>query len=229
MPAVVDLLDRAIYQLRHVDDLLALKPGTARRWIDGYDRGGHHYDPVIRPKTTGDSMATWGEFVETRLLAEYRSAGATLQRLRPAIDRLRELTGHRYPLAHHATWTEVAGRELVLRAQDEADVPDLVRFVIRTDQVVLTDGAGDFERSTDFTGPDHTALTVRPFARFHAVSADPRRSAGEPTVRGVRTEVLGELFRTGTSVEDLASVYQLAVDQVEDALRYEQVRRARAA
>src|SRR5689334_19770081 len=75
MGDVVDLLARPTYGFGQIDRILGLKSGTAQRWIDGYDRGGRHYEPVIRTETTGDTSATWGEFVETRLLAEYRGLG----------------------------------------------------------------------------------------------------------------------------------------------------------
>src|SRR4029077_20858451 len=86
----VDLLDRPIYGMSQVDSLLGLSPGTARRWIDGYCRGGKVYDPVIRLEPTAEEIVTWGEFVEARLLAEYRDRGVPLIRMRPAILKLRE-------------------------------------------------------------------------------------------------------------------------------------------
>jgi hypothetical protein len=57
---MVSLLDRRIYSLSDVDRLLVLPPGTARRWIDGYDRGGVHYPPVVRAERTRDEEVTWG-------------------------------------------------------------------------------------------------------------------------------------------------------------------------
>ena len=90
----------------------------ARRWIDGYDRGGVHYPPVVRAECTRDEEVTWGEFVETRLLAEFRARGASMRRLRPAVVRLREEFG-RYPLAHARPFLDIDGRELVRHVQQE--------------------------------------------------------------------------------------------------------------
>lgn len=72
MEPVIDLLARPLYGMTQVDRLLALRRGTARRWIDGYERLVRSYPPVVREESTGDEMVTWGEFVETRFLAEYR-------------------------------------------------------------------------------------------------------------------------------------------------------------
>src|SRR4051794_9339309 len=88
---VVDLLARPTYGFKQVDRIIGLKPGTAARWIDGYDRRGRHHDPIIRQSTSGDVTATWGEFVETRLIAEYREAGVSVFHMRPAIEYLREV------------------------------------------------------------------------------------------------------------------------------------------
>ena len=52
MGTVIDLLERPTYSFGQVDGLLRLAQGTAQRWIDGYDRAGKRYDPVIREATT---------------------------------------------------------------------------------------------------------------------------------------------------------------------------------
>ena len=70
-----ELLDRPVYGLTQVDELLGLRTGTARRWIDGYVRRDRVYPPVVRVTSTGEDLVTWGEFTETRLLAEFRDAG----------------------------------------------------------------------------------------------------------------------------------------------------------
>lgn len=58
MSAVVSLLDRPAYGLGQVDHILGLTSGTARRWIDGYRRGGRLYTPVVRVEHTGADTVT---------------------------------------------------------------------------------------------------------------------------------------------------------------------------
>ncbi len=91
MSNVIDLRERRVSSFRQIDDILHLHAGTSARWIDGYDRGGKSYQPVVREERRFDEVATWGEFVECRLLVEYHTARVTLQRMRPAVERLREL------------------------------------------------------------------------------------------------------------------------------------------
>ncbi|AEH09401.1 MULTISPECIES: hypothetical protein [Protofrankia] len=83
---VIDLLERPLYGMSQADRILLLPAGTTRRWVDGYRRGDTAYSPVIRPTSTGDETVTWGEFVETRLLAGFRARGVPMIRLRPAIE-----------------------------------------------------------------------------------------------------------------------------------------------
>jgi uncharacterized protein (DUF433 family) len=73
MTQVVSMLACPVYHYAEVDRLLRLTPGTAKRWIDGYERAGRVYEPVVRQERTGSPWVTWGEFVETRLLSEFRS------------------------------------------------------------------------------------------------------------------------------------------------------------
>ncbi len=225
VPKHVNLLDRPVYGASQVDRLLALTPGTARRWIDGYTRSGRFYPPVIRPEHTGDELVTWGEFVETRLLAEYRDKNVPMIRMRPAIIRLRDVFGTRYPLAHARPF--VSGRELVLSAQDDVDLDASLRIVlvVRTGQTVLAEPAQHFIDTVEFgTGDDPTVERVRPREGNGLVLIDPLRQFGEPAVRSVPTEVIAELIRAGDRLDMVADLYELSRDEVEAAVRYELTR-----
>ena len=57
------------------------------------------------------------------------------------------------------------------------------------------------------------------------VVIDPLLGFGEPVVRGVRTEVIGELVRAGDSPDMIAELYELPRRTVDAAVRYE-LRRA---
>lgn len=215
----VSLLDRAIYSYADVDRLVGLHAGTARRWLEGYARNGVFYEPVLRAEMTGAEAVTWGELVEARLLAEFRDRRVPVQRMRPAIARLREEFG-RYPLAHAAPWLDVAGRELVRLVQDEVGLDAPLRFVVvRNGQLMLAEGTQRFWSSVDYD--EGVVRLLRPSAVTPEVRMDPERSFGQPAVRSVRTDVLAEDFRAGSSREELADLYDLTAEQVDQALRFE--------
>ena len=237
MGDVVDLLSRPTYGLGQVDDILGLNPGTAHRWIDGYDRGGRHYDPVVRQETTGNPIATWGEFVEARLLAEYRDSGVAMLRMRPAVQALRETFGP-YPLASAQMWLGHDGRDIVQRTQIETGLDRKQWLVVpRSGQGMLpvaektvrwSDRALRFMRTLVWSEDGGIAVLagLRPLSDNDAVLIDPLRGFGEPVVRNVQTSVIGELIRAGDPPEMIAELYELSIDDVNAAVRYELSRQA---
>ncbi|HZJ04721.1 MAG TPA: DUF433 domain-containing protein [Nocardioidaceae bacterium] len=213
------LLDRAIYCYPDVDRLVGLHSGTARRWLEGYERGGRFYDPVLRPEPTGGDDVTWGEMVEARLLAEFRSRDVPVQRLRPAIVQLRKEFGP-YPLAHARPFLDVEGRELVRFVQEQVGLErPLQLVVVRNGQLVLVDAAERFRSAVEYVGD--VVGRLKPDIRTPDVVMDPRHSFGQPAIRNVRTESLAEDFRAGTSREELADLYDLSTQQVDEAIRFE--------
>ena len=74
-----ELLDRPVYGMSQAARLLGLRADGLRRWIDGYERHGKLYAPVIRERRTLDDAVTWGEFIEAGYLREYRAKQVSLQ------------------------------------------------------------------------------------------------------------------------------------------------------
>jgi uncharacterized protein (DUF433 family) len=216
---LASLLDREIYSYADVDRLVGVHSGTARRWLEGYERAGRFYEPVLRPEPTGSDAVSWGEMVESRLLADFRRRDVPVQRMRPAIVALRKEFG-RYPLAVARPFLDVDGRELVRVVQDEVGLDQQLRLVVvRNSQLVLTPIAEHFQTLVDYE--DGSAARVRPDGRTPSVVMDPARAFGQPAIRNVRTDALAEDFRAGTSRAELADLYNLSEEQVDEAIRFE--------
>jgi len=222
----VTVLERPIYGMWQVDSMLGLHGGTARRWIDGYERRGHLYPPVIREERTGVEVVTWGEFVEARLLANYRSKGVPLVKMRPVVERLRQELRTPYPLAAARLYAD--GGELVQQVQEEVRLERGLHLVVvvRTGQIAAstTDFAPpvkDFLEHVGFDDGGEYAAKIFPLGRDTAVALDPDYAFGAPAVGSVRTDVLAEEFRAGDSIESIADGYGLSREQVSDALRFE--------
>ena len=166
---------------------------------------------------------TWGEFVETRLLSEYREAGVPVLNMRRAIEKLRERFETRYPLAHAQPFLDVHGRELVMRTQDEVGLErPLQLVVVRNEQLVLAEPARQFVESVDYEGD--IARSLHPAPDLRQVVMDPLRQFGEPVVRSVPTEVIAEQVRAGDPPEMIMELYELTRSQVDAAIRYELLR-----
>jgi uncharacterized protein (DUF433 family) len=101
--------------------------------------------------------------------------------------------------------------------------------VVRTGQTVAgwSDEADAFRRSVEWTGEgsaEREPRFLRPVDGIAGVHIDPLRGFGEPVVRGVCTEVIGELVRAGESPDAIAEMYSLPKTSVDEAVRYELLR-----
>ena len=173
---------------------------------------------MIRESSTDIEIVTWGEFVELGYLREYRRARVSLQHIRPVIDRLRQEYGVRYPLAHARPF--VYDRQLVLRIQEETDLDRSLAIVIRSGQeLMLAPEVEAYLQKVEFDGD--IAARLRPAGKTSPVVIDPDFSFGRPSIRGVSTERIAELYRSGDAPEFLAEVYELPVEDIRAAIAYE--------
>ena len=189
MGDVLPMLERPVYTYREVDRLLGLNQDTAKRWINDYRRGGHSYAPIVREQPLHTRWVTWGEFIETRLLSEYRDLDQIkIGKMRAVIAQLRERYDRRYPLAYSRPFVRARDREIIARAQDESGLEDEFWFVVRADQYLMTPRTQRFFDAITY-GPDPdiasddalvTATRIDP--RYPDVVLDPRTSQ-RPTHR----------------------------------------------
>lgn len=233
MAMAVSLLERELYSVAEAAQLLTtpnrrVHPQTLRRWLEGDVRKGTVYPPVIRPEPTGSDAVTWAEFVEADLLAEYRHKSVPLQRLRPLIDGLRRAFGVPYPLAHFKPAIDRHSREVVLELQEEHGIPRSLWLVLQPRQrdVVGYQGvmlSAEVERHLDRIDMDADAVAtrMRPYGATSAVIIDPALSFGIPTIEGIRTETIAELFWAGEPLATIADDFQLTAPQIEEAIRWE--------
>ena len=182
---------------------------------------------MIRPERTGDDIVTWGEFVELGYLREYRRKGVPLQRLRPVIAALRDEFQTLYPLATAKPF--VHGRNLVLMLQSQNDLPDPLAIVVQSGQMVLlATEAERFFRKVEFNSSE-AACRLRPAGTVSSVVIDPLVRFGRPSVRGVSTDRLWELYDAGEPLKVISEGYDLPEHEVRAAVAYEEQQRSIAA
>jgi uncharacterized protein (DUF433 family) len=223
------VLDRELYDEALAAEVLGVPRPTLHYWLEGGDRGGRTYAPVIRPEATGSRVVTWGEFVEARYLREYRrSLGASMQSLRAFIGYLRNELGVPYPLAHAQPWVG-PGRHLFISAQEQAGLPPELWACVepQTGTMLLLPPAESFLERVQFdTEEDGVVIRLRPSGPGSLVVIDPEVRFGSPTVRGIPTETIAEQVAAGDSVESVARDFELDLATVIDALRFEGADRA---
>lgn len=221
----LSILDRRVTTATEAARQLGMPTATLRYWLEGAERDGRRYEPVLRPAPTGVSDVTWGEMVEARYLRAYRTH-VSLQRIRPFIDALRREFGVPYPLAHFRPYVD-STRRLVLRLQEEADVPDELWLVfegadgqVRLNPAVIQ----DFLARVEFEDEAEHGAAVRlyPQGKSSPVVIDPLVSSAAATVGGVRTAVLAERAEAfGDTPEELAEEFDLTVADVKAAIAFE--------
>jgi uncharacterized protein (DUF433 family) len=204
---------------------LHMPPATLQHWLEGGERGGRRYEPVLRPETLGTNTITWGEMVEARYLRAYRKdLRVSMQRLRPFIARLREEFGVPFPLAHFRPFID-ANRRMLLEIQTASDLPEdlWVVYEVRTGQTILNPLLEDnYLARVDFAESGaQAAERIRPLGKASPVVLDPRRSSAASTVAGVRTEILAEHAQTGATLDEIADDFDLPIAAVKAALAWE--------
>jgi uncharacterized protein (DUF433 family) len=224
----VSILERPVYGVVEAAALLGLRSERTRAWLEGYVRQGVRYPPVIRVEPSGDDIITWGEFVELGYLREYRRKGVPLQRLRPVIDALREEFATPYPLATAKPY--VYGKELVLELQLKNEIPRSISIVISSGQTIaLADEAMRFFKKVEFDPQGGDVRRIHPAGKASPVVIDPLVRFGRPSVQGVATERLWELFDAGESIDEISDGYDMTAELVAAAVSYEEQQRSLAA
>ncbi|TAM72432.1 DUF433 domain-containing protein [Mycobacterium sp.] len=226
---VTSMLDREVYVYAEVDRLIGLRGGTARRWINGYERSGKSYAPILRVTPRDTPWVTWGEFVETRMLAEFRDIkNVPIPRLRAAIDELRRVFDMQYPLAHMRPFLSSWDREVTIK--DDGSEQEVV---IRTGQQLLGDARWLAKRSAlenDENGEPMFA-EIPADSDFPDIVINPMRYSGQPTFVGRRVSpvTIAGMANSGEPHEVLAAEYGLSIKQVDQAIAYTERYRLAAA
>lgn len=221
----MSILEREVYLEAEAARLLRVPQSTLHYWLEGGQRRGKSYKPVIRTEPCGSRSVTWAEFVEAGLLREYRRTHRVpMPELRAFIDLLRETFGMPYPLADRRPY--VVGRELVLEAQTAVGLdPEFCLVAAVSGQLLLTPPSAAFVERVTWEGdlaagwrPDsnpESPVRILPDVRF-----------GRPSIKGISTETIWEQDEVGVDVDEIADVYQLDVTDVRWALAYENSQRA---
>ena len=213
--------DRLRYSLSEAARYLQVHASTLRWWLEGGRRGERAYPPVLREEPTGTSELTWYEFLEAGWLREYRGH-LSLRRLRPLIMSLREEFQVLHPLATVQPF--VAGRQLVYKLQTDLDIPQELWIVVGSGQLVLTAQSKAFFKRVNFHPPTGTAESFTLVKADAPVVLNPNRSFGIPTIRGVRAEILSELYEAGEPenfITEIYTDYGITTSDIKTAVHFE--------
>jgi uncharacterized protein (DUF433 family) len=222
----INILDREMYTEAEAARLLTVPQSTLNYWLEGGERRGVTYRPIIRVEPRGDRQAvTWAEFIEAGLLRQYRRTHhVPMPELRAFIDIVRSRYRVPYPLAHLRPF--VSGRDLLIEAQDQAGLDaELCLVAVVRNELLLTPAADSFVKRV--TWQDDIATQWRPHDDPHSpVRINPEVRFGRPAVAGISTEALWEHEQAGETTDDIAGEFDLTPEDVRWAVAYETSARA---
>lgn len=188
---------------------------TFHRWARGYERGGALLH--VRPNDAAGLSVTFIALAEAHVLDALREAGVRPQRIRPALDKLKEEFGRDYVLAAEELATDGvdvlwdfsrtdAGRELI--AGD-------------TGQVVIREIVQDYMTYISWDDDGYPVdLRLRHWEPSK-VTVDVRRSFGQPIFdgTGVRVADVAGMVKAGETAETVAEEFGVSVGDVRTAAR----------
>jgi uncharacterized protein (DUF433 family) len=212
------------YPIAEAARLARLKPQTLRRWTKGYRYDGGQQPPVLR-SAGGQDVLSFVDLLEAAFLRAYREKGISLQRIRAALDYAAESLKMERPLVYHQFLHD--GKDLFARFQDEHSENGLLNLS-RGGQAAWPEVVDRYLHELDYE--DEIAIRWWPEGKSRHVIIDPRFAFGSPVVTSkmIRTELVAERWEAGEKMLDIAGDFDVPVEEVEEALRYEQVNYATA-
>jgi uncharacterized protein (DUF433 family) len=215
------------YSVAEAARLAKTTPQTVRRWLLGYDRPGHHMEPVFGRKEAEpgkDLRVSFLELVEIAVAAGFRQVGIKLERIRQAHEFARKQLYVPFPFA--TMDFKSLGGHLIHQFEVEEPVPYSGHMAFDHEgQWTLPGAVQDELEALDFDKDDKLASRWFPFGRPAGVVIDPHYAAGRPIIEGTRIPVsaIQERWDARESLEFLAQDYDLPTSVVEDILRLARV------
>jgi uncharacterized protein (DUF433 family) len=223
----VTVLDQEMYTEAEAARLLAVPPTTLHYWLEGGERRGKLYEPIIRQtRKGGHEPVTWAEFVECAWLRQYRRKHQVpMKELREFITQLRDKLGVPYPLAHAQAFAH-QGKLFIEEAQRAADLdPEFYLVAPVGGQMMLTAPGEEYHERLRYV--DDIVSAWRPHDDpKSSVLIQPDVRFGRPAVAGISTDVLWEQVDAGASITEVAEDFGISVSDVRWAVSYESARAA---
>jgi uncharacterized protein (DUF433 family) len=209
-------LAQPILTLREAAGHLAMPVSTLHTWASG--RSASPLVATVAGSPGGASVPFVG-FAEAFVLSAFRRAGVPMQRIRPAVEVLRDELGLEHALASKELYTD--GAEVLYRFAEREEPGLLELTVVRTGQKQFSEIVSDYLQRITYGDDGWVRMIELPAYRRATVVVDPARAFGLPLVAhgGARVEDLVDRFVAGDSLSEVAADFGVPLDEVEDVIR----------
>ncbi len=227
MTETTTYLGLGLYSVAEAVRLTGIPTASLRRWLMGYRYRSageaHALPPLIESPLKpleGSPALTFLDLLEVRFIAAFRQHGISLQAIRLAASRGKDLFQRNHPFATRAFKTD--GQTIFAEIADQAEdrvLLDLLKNQFAFRQVLepyLYEGI-------EFSDQDEPRLW-RPIPKIRQAVLDPQRQFGQPIVHeaGVPTVALARAYRAEGSVERVARWFEVHPKSVRAAIRFEE-------
>jgi uncharacterized protein (DUF433 family) len=222
--STTQLVGAGIYTVPEASRLTRVSAARIRRWLKGYDfksqKARHHSNPVWAGQfgAMSDKLAVgFKDLMEIRFVRAFLEKGVNWKTMRAAHIAAKAKLGTDHPFCDHRFATE--GRAILLHEAQASG--DTCLTNITTDQREFTQIVTPFLKDLEF---DDGVTRWWPLGRKRQVVVDPVRNLGQPTVNrsGVPTRVLAHSVKANGSIESVARWFEVAPEEVHDAVEFEQ-------
>jgi uncharacterized protein (DUF433 family) len=222
----LDLIRRTpAYTFGEAAHYLRLPKSTLRAWCLGQQQ----FRSIIRLDGKPSEGLSFLNLVEAHVLAAIRRGyGVPMYKVRPALAYVRKELGIERPLADAQfetngleLFTERLGQLVNVSSHGQLAIPQILGAYLKR---VERDARGIPIKLFPFTRKSAPGDTSTP------VEIDPTVAFGRPVLRsrGVATAVLADRFKAGDTLAELAADYEVANEEVEEAIRVELYNRVAA-
>lgn len=229
------LFGRGFYSPAEAARLLRIPARRVRRWAAGYDfkqgQGIRFSEPVIKRELADDEVyfeLTFLDLIELLFIERFLSEGVSLQMIRLASKKAADLYDTTHPFCDKKFQTDgftiFARMRDTHRSKNESLTDTDERLIdLKNGQQVFNLIVSPYLRQ--FVYDPRTDLVGQwwPLGQDRSVVVNPNLSFGTPVIRdyGVPTKVLARAAKHGQNLDAIADWYQIPVEAVSDAVRFE--------
>lgn len=221
----MDLTGIGLYTLKEAEHLTGAQAREVSRWLFGYKFKDRTSPPLWRTQLAG--LEEEGKFIGFRDLLEVRVVKAFIQHnvplrvIRAALHNAADMFSTEYPFTTHRFLTD--GKSIFREAvQEQGDVEliDLVKRQKVFEHVIRPELYAGIQ-----FGSNGIATRWYPLKNSEKVVLDPQIAFGKPVLSdfGIRTDVIAAAFAAEKDKKAVAAQYEITVDAVNAALRYERL------
>ena len=224
----MNLINVGLYTFQEASRLVNTSPQELRRWLKGYthkapDSGKQmNITPLWETELAKSEVEgiSFHDLLEVRFVQAFRKYGVSLQTIWVASEQAREMFNHPYPFTCKRFQTD--GQTIFASAIEETgeeQLLDLIKKQFAFSKIIEPSLYGGIE-----FGNDELASHWYPVTRSKVIVLDPTIAFGKPIVthESIRTSTLYDAFNAEKNKQYVAKLYEVSVNAVEAAIRFEE-------